>query len=81
MNACIIGAYQDRGGNHRASSQEQRQRLNVIFKYFMSILSPNAEEIEALASREEVKEIQFSESPDRTALETWISTPRRWIRT
>ena len=36
----------------------------------MSILSPNAEEIEALASREELKEIQFSESPDRTALET-----------
>jgi len=36
----------------------------------MSILAPNAEEIEALASREELKEIQFSESPDRTALET-----------
>ena len=36
----------------------------------MSILSPNAEEIEALALREEPKEIQFSESPDRTALET-----------
>ena len=36
----------------------------------MSILSPNAEEIEALASREELNEIQFSEPPDRTALET-----------
>ena len=36
----------------------------------MSILSPDAAEIEALASREEIKQIQFSESPDRTALET-----------
>ena len=51
---------------YRAAAELRR----YLYVLFMSILSPNAEEIEALASREELKEIQFSESPDRTALET-----------
>jgi hypothetical protein len=35
----------------------------------MSILSPSAPEIEVLASREGLTEIQFCQSPDRAALE------------
>ena len=36
----------------------------------MSVLSPNAKEIAALAREERAKEIQFAEPPSRDALET-----------
>ena len=47
----------------------------ALFRYlqilFMSILSPNAEEIEALASREELKEFNFLNLPIEQRSRRW----------